>query len=94
MPDPSPITLTVYRRPGCHLCDDATLLLHEELERRSRAGLARFTIEEVDISTDRELERRYGQRIPVYAIGTEETDLVTTSRQVREFLDRAAGQPA
>jgi len=82
-------TLLIYRRPGCHLCDDAELLLRDELAQRARAGLAPVEVEHVDISADPELEARYRRRIPVFAIGDEESELVTNGRQVREFLERA-----
>jgi hypothetical protein len=81
-------TFTIYRRPGCHLCDDAELLLRDELAIRARAGLAPVTVTRVDIGADPDLEARYGRHIPVFAVGTEETELVTTRRQVREFLER------
>jgi hypothetical protein len=81
-------TLTIYRRPGCHLCDDAELLLRDELAIRARAGLGPITVNRVDVTADPELEARYSRHIPVFAVGIEETDLVTTQRQVREFLDR------
>jgi glutaredoxin len=59
-------TLTLYSRPGCHLCDDA----REALERvRARAP---FTLTEVNIETDDSLLRRYLERIPVVAVGDEE----------------------
>ena len=60
------VELTLYTRPGCHLCDDlkATLL---PLRRRQA-----FELREVDISHDPALERRYGHDIPVLLInGTE-----------------------
>lgn len=82
-------TLTIYRRPGCHLCDDAELLLRDELAERLRSGLAPVDVERVDISADPALEARYRRRIPVFAVGEVETELVTTGRQVREFLERA-----
>jgi glutaredoxin len=82
--------LIIYRRPGCHLCDDAELLLRDELAQRARAGLSPIEIEHVDISTDPDLEARYRRRIPVFVIGGIESELVTSSRQVREFLERAA----
>jgi hypothetical protein len=82
-------TLTIYRRPGCHLCDDAELLLRDELAERARAGLTLVDVERIDVSTDPTLEARYRRRIPVFAIGEVESELVTTGRQVREFLDRA-----
>lgn len=89
MPDPSPRpTLTIYRRPGCHLCDEAEELLRDELAIRTQEGLPTPTIEHVDISGDANLEARYGQRIPVFAIADEEIGLVTSSRQIRGLLER------
>ena len=93
MSDPTRLTLTIYRRPGCHLCDDAELLLRDELAQRARAGLPPIEVERVDISTDADLEARFRRRIPVFAIGDVESDLVTNARQVREFLERAAPGP-
>jgi hypothetical protein len=90
--DPRP-TLTVYRRPGCHLCDDAELLLRDELAQRARAGHPPVAIEHVDISADPDLEARYRRRIPVFAVGKIESELVTNGRQVREFLERALPRP-
>ena len=59
-------TLTLYSRPGCHLCDEA----RDALERvRARAA---FSLHEVNIETDEELHRRYLERIPVVALGDEE----------------------
>jgi hypothetical protein len=82
-------TLTIYRRPGCHLCDDAEILLRDELAMRARAGLPGATVTHIDISDDPELETRYGRRIPVFAIADDEAELVTSGRQVRAFLERA-----
>ena len=51
--------VTLYGKPGCHLCDDA------------RAVVARVCAElgeeyvEVDITTDPELARSFGEEIPV-----------------------------
>jgi len=89
MSDTDRLTLTIYRRPGCHLCDDAELLLRDELAQRARAGLPSLEIEHMDISTDPQLEARYRRRIPVFAIGDVESGLVTNGRQVREFLEAA-----
>jgi hypothetical protein len=81
-------TLTIFRRPGCHLCDDAEILLRDELAMRARAGYAPAEIQHVDISADPDLEARYRRRIPVFAVGDQESELVTNGRQVREFLER------
>ena len=89
MNDPTRPTLTIYRRPGCHLCDDAEMLLRDELAQRARAGAVSVEVVHVDISADPALESSYRRRIPVFAIGDVETELVTTDRQVREFLERA-----
>ena len=59
-------TLTLYSRPGCHLCDDARAALERV---RARAP---FTLNEVNIETDDSLHRRYLERIPVVALGEEE----------------------
>ena len=86
-------TLTIYRRPGCHLCDDAELLLRDELAERARSGLPPVEVEHVDISTDPDLESRYRRRIPVFAVGGVESELVTSGRQVREFLEQTLPSP-
>jgi hypothetical protein len=54
--------ITLYTRPGCHLCDDAADLL-EDL---ARATPLRVT--EVNILTDVDLYERYKHSIPVVAI--------------------------
>jgi glutaredoxin len=59
-------TVTLYTRPGCHLCDEARATLQRLQDR------AQFTIEEVDITTDDGLHRRYLERIPVIALAGEE----------------------
>jgi glutaredoxin len=59
-------TVTLYGRPGCHLCDDARAALE-----RIRAT-APFTLREVDITGDDDLHRRYLERIPVVALEGEE----------------------
>jgi glutaredoxin len=58
--------VTLYGRPGCHLCDDARAALE-----RVR-GTARFCLEEVDIESDDRLLAAYLERIPVVALDGEE----------------------
>ncbi len=81
-------TLKIYRRSGCHLCDDAEMLLRDELAVRARSGQPGVQIEHVDIAADPDLEARYRRHIPVFAVGDDESELITNARQVREFLDR------
>jgi glutaredoxin len=61
------IALTLYSRPGCHLCEDMKAILARVTNDRSRGGPS-VTIEEIDISTDPVLERRYGLEIPVLLV--------------------------
>ena len=57
--------VTLYGRPGCHLCDEA----RAELE-RLRAEVP-FAVDEVDIEGDPALHARYLERIPVVAVDGE-----------------------
>ena len=59
-------TVTLYSRPGCHLCDDARAALE-----RLRADIP-FALDEVDITADDVLHARYLERIPVVALDGEE----------------------
>ena len=58
--------VTLYGRPGCHLCDEA-----REVLLRVRAE-APFELLEVDIDGDDELFKRYLERIPVVCLNGEE----------------------
>ena len=80
--------LTVYGREGCHLCDEARVMLQHALEERAMHGDPIAHVREVDIDADPALHARYFLRIPVFAVDGVELDLVTSSRQVRTFLDR------
>ena len=64
MPSGRLVTLTIYSKPGCHLCDDMKAVAH----RVARRMPGRLTVEEVDISTDPALEARYRVEIPVLVI--------------------------
>jgi glutaredoxin len=56
------LEVVLYSRRGCHLCDDAKALLDEV--KRSYA----FDIAVVDIDTDSELIRFYGEQVPVVSV--------------------------
>jgi glutaredoxin len=58
-------TITIYGKPGCHLCDDARAAIR-------RATVTRAVrVEEVDITVDPGLHARYGERIPVVLLDGE-----------------------
>lgn len=59
------LSVTLYSKPGCHLCDDARDIVEGVLE-----GLdGRVELVEVDITTDPALQRQYGEEIPVVFVG-------------------------
>jgi glutaredoxin len=58
--------VTLYSRPGCHLCEEARAALERAQPR------APFAIDEINIELDDHLHARYLERIPVVAIDGEE----------------------
>jgi glutaredoxin len=77
--------VTLYGKPGCHLCADARAALERVRAERP------FELEEVDISLDPGLHRRYGERIPVLALDGEELfDYVVDEAVLRKRLDRVS----
>jgi glutaredoxin len=58
--------VTLYSKPDCPLCDEA----RQALERVR--GRVAFDFDELDITTDGELETRLRERIPVVALDGEE----------------------
>ncbi|MBO9522465.1 MAG: glutaredoxin family protein [Nocardioidaceae bacterium] len=51
--------VTLYSKPGCHLCDDARAVIERVC---AEVGTS---YDEVDITTDPDLVRRFGEQIPV-----------------------------
>lgn len=58
----APVRLTLYSKPGCHLCDEMKEVV---LAVRTRAPL---TLEVIDISNDPTLTDLYALEIPVLLI--------------------------
>jgi len=52
----------IYSRPGCHLCDEAKTVIAGVRDR------ADFDLAEVNIDTDADLRKLYGEEIPVITI--------------------------
>jgi hypothetical protein len=75
--------ITLYTRPGCHLCDEAReaiLALREELPP--------FELSEVNIEQDDGLLARYLERIPVVAVdGEVVSELELKLDRLRASLD-------
>ena len=80
--------VTLYSRPGCHLCDAARAVLEAERETTP------FELREVDVQDDDALEHAYGVRIPVVEIDGEErfeyeVDPLELSRVLHEAASSA-----
>ena len=58
--------VTLYSKPGCHLCDRAKETIARCLQS------AEFDFEVIDISGDAHLLARYGQDIPVILLDGQE----------------------
>jgi glutaredoxin len=80
-----PREITLYTRPGCHLCEEA------------KSAIARLirefgaTLREVNIENDATLEERYGWDIPVVFIGARKVakhrvDVKRFRRQLAESI--------
>ncbi len=67
--------VTVYSRHGCHLCEDAVNTLES-----MREELA-FEIEIIYIDADAELEKQYGNEVPVIHINGEHHDFYRVDRE-------------
>jgi len=85
------MTLTLYSRPGCHLCDDMKAVVQRVMQ---SSPPDRISIEEVDISTDPDLESRYGVEIPVLLVnGTKAAKYRVTEDQLRRILAGRIDEP-
>ena len=71
--------MILYERDGCHLCDEARVLLNEML---GSDGYAR-----VDIEADDALVVRYGFRVPVVGLdGVDRLEAPITAPDLRALL--------
>jgi hypothetical protein len=78
--------LTLFGKPGCHLCENARAAVERVREAHP------FELEEVDVSIDPLLYRRYGERIPVLAVDDEELfEFFVDEVALLERLDRVGG---
>jgi glutaredoxin len=79
-----PLDVTLYTRPGCHLCDEAKALMAPLLQ---RAGATLF---EVNIDADPVLRQRYDWDVPVIFLGARKVAKHRVDvEQFRRQLDEA-----
>jgi glutaredoxin len=57
--NPGPARVTFYTRPGCHLCDEARVVLDQVCAELGESYA------EVSIAGDADLEHRFGHEVPV-----------------------------
>ena len=75
--------VTLYSRPGCHLCDEARYAITSR-----RGELPDFELEEVNIEGDPRLHARYLERIPVVEVeGEVVSELHLDLARLRSRLD-------
>lgn len=80
-----PLRLILYERDGCHLCEEARVLLDEML------GMDRYA--RVDIEADDDLVVRYGFRIPVITLdGVDRLEAPIGREDVRALAEKVAGR--
>ena len=80
------ISAVLYSRPGCHLCDEMKEVV-ERVARRVPVALA-----EIDISTDPDLEARYGVEIPVLMVdGRKAAKYRVTEDELMRIVTARAG---
>jgi glutaredoxin len=76
-------TITLYGKPGCHLCEEARAAVEQARIEQP------FELVEVDVSLDPRLHARYGERIPVLELdGQELFEYVVDPHLLRERLGR------
>jgi Glutaredoxin-like domain (DUF836) len=79
--------LILYRRGGCHLCDEARDVLAALLAERAADGLPVPALVERDITTNAAWERDFVASIPVVEFGGKRLELATSPTRLRRLLD-------
>ena len=76
--------LTLYSKPGCHLCDDMKAIVTRVI-----ANDPAISFEDVDISTDPALLAQYGLEIPVLTIdGKKKAKFRIGEEELRKLLNQ------
>ena len=67
--------VVIYSRANCHLCEEAEKNVREVLVE------IHFGLEVIDINGDQELERLYGEEVPVITINGDVHDYYKVDKQ-------------
>jgi glutaredoxin len=60
-----PLVVTLYTREGCHLCDEAKVVMLPIIARRNAE------LREIDIDDDADLRAMYNDSVPVIFVGAD-----------------------
>jgi glutaredoxin len=82
--------VTLYGKPGCCLCERAHALL-ERLRGGHQFGIEPFEIEQIDITGDDALHKRFLVRIPVIAL--DGMELYDYEVDESDLVARLGGRP-
>lgn len=83
------IALTIYTRPGCHLCEEMKVIV----ERVVRETRTEAQIQEVNIASDPDLAERYGLEIPVLLVnGKRAAKYRVSEKELTRILMSRAGK--
>jgi hypothetical protein len=86
-PAPTPLPdLVLWRRDGCHLCDDAHQVVTALLAERAATGRRVPAIVERSITDDPAIERELFEQIPVLELGGSRLPLAIRADAIRTFL--------
>jgi thiol-disulfide isomerase/thioredoxin len=78
------IAITLYSRPGCHLCDEMKAVVATVVQSTPDVPV---TVDEIDISSDPALESLYSLEIPVLLInGKKAAKYNITEGKLRRLL--------
>jgi glutaredoxin-like protein DUF836 len=79
--EPHERLVTLIRKPGCHLCDDAQIVIEKV------CGELGVPWEQKDITQDEELNRQYWEQIPVVLVdGAQHTFWRVNEERLRKAL--------
>jgi len=84
-PAPPALTVTLYSRVGCHLCD-----LAEKPVTRFVGAMPGATLQVVDIDTDPDLSVRFSLRVPVVTATITGQEMVLAEGKISEVWLRRA----
>ncbi len=78
--------LVLYGRSGCHLCDEARVLIAAVFDERTAAGRRVPALIVRDIDSDPDWQRAYFASIPVVELGGQRIELATSPARIRRLL--------